>query len=160
MTVSQTPLFDYAALDTETSTFVQQRTDEIKALMRRTAEDIIVIGRKLAEVKAHLGHGRFLDWLAAEFGWHRFTANRFMQVAEVFSDLEMSQIVTFAPSALYLLAAPSTPETRPRRGVGAGRGRGGHHLQSGARHPGPASGFSAHGGRPGGGGRGRDRVVV
>ena len=109
--MSQTPLFDYAALDTETSTLVQQRTDEIKALMRRTAEDIIVIGRKLAEVKAHLGHGRFLDWLAAEFGWHRFTANRFMQVAEVFSDLEMSQIVTFAPSALYLLAAPSTPET-------------------------------------------------
>ena len=109
--MSQTPLFDYAALDTETSTLVQQRTDEIKALMRRTAEDIIVIGRKLAEVKEHLGHGRFLDWLAAEFGWHRFTANRFMQVAEVFSDLEMSQIVTFAPSALYLLAAPSTPET-------------------------------------------------
>jgi site-specific DNA-methyltransferase (adenine-specific) len=111
MTVSQPPLFDYDALDTATSTLVQQRTDEIKALMRRTAEDIIAIGRKLAEVKAHLGHGRFLDWLAAEFGWHRFTANRFMQVAEVFADLEMSQIVTFAPSALYLLAAPSTPET-------------------------------------------------
>jgi len=109
--MSQIPTFDYDALDTATSTLVQQRTDEIKALMRRTAEDIIAIGRKLAEVKEHLGHGRFLDWLAAEFGWHRFTANRFMQVAEVFADLEMSQIVTFAPSALYLLAAPSTPET-------------------------------------------------
>jgi site-specific DNA-methyltransferase (adenine-specific) len=103
-------LFDYDALDTATSTLVQQRTGEIKALMRRTAADIIAIGRKLAEVKERLGHGRFLDWLDAEFGWHRVTANRFMQVAEVFSDLEMSQIVTFAPSALYLLAAPSTPE--------------------------------------------------
>lgn len=109
--MSQTPLFDYDALDAETSDLVQRRTGEIKALMRRSAEDIIAIGRKLAEVKERLGHGRFLDWLDAEFGWHRVTANRFMQVAEVFADLEMSQIVTFAPSALYLLAAPSTPES-------------------------------------------------
>jgi len=111
MTVSQTPLFDYDALDAETSDLVQRRTGEIKALMRRSAEDIIGIGRKLAEVKERLEHGQFLDWLTAEFGWHRSTANRFMQVAEAFSDFEMSQIATFAPSALYLLAAPSTPET-------------------------------------------------
>ena len=104
-------LFDYSELDTETSSVVQQRTDEIRALMRRTAEDIIAIGRKLIEVKARLGHGQFLAWLEAEFGWHRGTANRFMQVADAFSAVEMSQIATFAASALYLLAAPATPET-------------------------------------------------
>ena len=132
---------------------MQQRTDEIRALMRRTAEDIIAIGRKLSEVKARLGHGQFLAWLEAEFGWHRCTANRFMQVAEAFSAVEMSQIATFAPSALYLLAAPSTPETARARGAGAGRGRGGHHAQPGARHPGPASGLAAHGRRSDGSGR-------
>ncbi len=44
-------LFDYDALDGATSTEVRQRTGEIRALMRRTAEDIIAIGPKLAEVK-------------------------------------------------------------------------------------------------------------
>ncbi len=109
--MSQTPLFDYAALDTATSLLVRERTDEIKALMRRSAEDIIAIGRKLAEVKARLDHGRFLDWLDAEFGWRRSTAYRFMHVADAFAAVETCQIGKFAPSALYLLAAPSTPET-------------------------------------------------
>ena len=109
--MSQTPLFAYSELDAETSRVIQQRTDEIKALMRQAAEDVITIGRKLAEVRERLGHGRFLDWLDAEFGWHRSTAYRFMQVADAFSTVEISQFEKFAPSALYLLAAPSAPET-------------------------------------------------
>jgi modification methylase len=108
--MSQMPLFDYAALDPQTGALARQRAQEIQALLRRSAADIIAIGCKLAEVKAQLAHGQFLDWLNAEFGWHRCTANRFMQVAEAFSSLEMSQIATFAPSALYLLASPSAPQ--------------------------------------------------
>ena len=102
--------FDYAALGGETAGFVQQRTGEIRALMRRTAHDIIEIGLKLIDVKARLGHGHFLAWLNAEFGWHRDTANKFMHVAEQFANTEMSEISTFAPSALYVLAAPVAPE--------------------------------------------------
>jgi hypothetical protein len=34
-----------------------------------------------------------------------------MHVAQRFGEIEMSKISTFAPSALYLLAAPSTPES-------------------------------------------------
>lgn len=108
--MSQMPLFDYAALDPQTGALARQRAQEIQALLRRSAGDIIAIGRKLAEVKARLAHGQFLDWLNAEFGWHRCTANRFMQVAEEFSSLEVSQFATFAPSALYLLASPSAPQ--------------------------------------------------
>ena len=93
--MSQIALFDYDTLDAETSTLVQQRTDEIRALMRRTAEDITAIGRKLIEVKARLGHGQFLAWLEAEFGWHRDTANKFMHVASAFPAVEMSKISTF-----------------------------------------------------------------
>ena len=105
-------LFDYASLDSETCQFVQEQTGEIRLLMRRTAQGIIEVGQKLIEVKQRLGHGHFLDWLAAEFEWTERTARRFMTVAEKFgtkSDILSS--VDVAPTALYLLAAPSTPET-------------------------------------------------
>lgn len=104
---TQLALFDYAALDSETRIVVQQRTSEIKGLMRRAAQDIIEIGQKLIEVKARLGHGHFGAWLKAEFEWSWDTAKRFMRTAEVFKN---QQIADFAPSALYLLAAPSTPD--------------------------------------------------
>ncbi len=68
----------------------------------------IDIGNKLIEVKARLGHGNFGTWLDTEFGWGKDTANRFMNVASNFANCEISNM--FAPSALYLLSAPSTPD--------------------------------------------------
>jgi len=110
MTVAiQTAFYDYAALDSETRIIVQQRTSEIKALMKRAASDIIDIGQKLIEVKARLGHGEFTPWLNTEFDWSWDTAKRFMRVAEVFQNQQIADY-QIAPSALYLLAAPSTPE--------------------------------------------------
>lgn len=53
--ITQLALFDYDALDTETRIVVQQRTTEIKALMKRAASDIIEIGQKLIEVKRFVG---------------------------------------------------------------------------------------------------------
>ncbi|MFB2876277.1 DUF3102 domain-containing protein [Floridanema aerugineum] len=100
-------VFDYTMLDAETSLFIQQQTGEIRALMKRTAQDIIEIGQKLILVKEKLAHGRFLDWIAAEFEWSYPTAARFMQVANSFR--KTYQIDKFAASALYVLAAPSTP---------------------------------------------------
>lgn len=102
-------VFDYTSLDVEVSQYVQQRTGEIRSLMKRTAQDIIEIGRRLLSVKEKLGHGCFLDWIDAEFEWSYPTAARFIQVTNYFS--KGYQIDKFAPSALYLLAAPSTPET-------------------------------------------------
>lgn len=98
-----------ADLDPEVSTFIQQHTTEIKERMRRSAQDVVEIGQRLIEVKERLGHGHFLEWIKTEFDWHRDTANKFMHVAEQFGTLEMSKFSTFAPSALYLLAASSTP---------------------------------------------------
>jgi len=100
--------FDYTSLDPKTSEFVQKQTGEIRVLMKRTVESIFEIGQKLIEVKKRLGHGRFGDWLEAEFDWSTDTAQRFMRVAQVFA--EKPQVALFAPSALYELAAPSTPE--------------------------------------------------
>lgn len=107
--IVQSSLFDYASLDTETRIVVQQRTEEIKVLVRRSAQDIIDIGNKLIDVKARLGHGNFGGWLDAEFGWTDRTARQFMSVAEKFKSENFS-VLEIGASALYLLASPSTPE--------------------------------------------------
>jgi hypothetical protein len=71
---------------------------------------VVEIGRRLTDAKRRLGHGRFLVWLAAEFGWSERTAENFMRVYVLrgkfanFADLDVPL------SALYLLAAPSTPD--------------------------------------------------
>ncbi|ARV58976.1 hypothetical protein BZZ01_10300 [Nostocales cyanobacterium HT-58-2] len=104
----QTSDFDYSALDTVTYMAVQQYTSEIKALMRRSAQDVIELGQKLIEVKQHLGHGNFRKWLKSEFNWSISTATKFMQVGEQFKCVNFTHLKITA-SALYLLAAPSTP---------------------------------------------------
>jgi phage N-6-adenine-methyltransferase len=100
--------FDYTALDLETRIVVQQRTEEIRVLVRRSAQDIIDIGAKLIDVKARLGHGNFGRWLDAEFGWSGRTAANFMNVSSKFANF--ANLADFAASALYLLSEPSTPE--------------------------------------------------
>ena len=100
--------FDYTILSPKTRTLVQQHTDEIKSLMRRTAQDIINIGQKLMEVKEQLGHGQFRNWLKVEFDWSVRTAARLMQVATKFKSANLAHL-NIAASALYLLAEPSTP---------------------------------------------------
>jgi response regulator of citrate/malate metabolism len=107
--VLETKTFDYANLDSETSLFVKQQTGEIKSLMKRTAQGILEIGQKLLEIKQKLGHGNFLDWLKVEFNWSEPTAQRFMQVARQFKFINLMDL-EIAPSALYVLSAPSTPE--------------------------------------------------
>lgn len=101
--------FDYTILNATTSQFVQQQTGEIRALMKLSFESIVQIGQKLKTVKAELGHGHFRDWLNAEFNWSVWTATKFMQVADRFADTNYSHL-DIAPSALYDLAAPSTPQ--------------------------------------------------
>ncbi|NHC38004.1 DUF3102 domain-containing protein [Scytonema millei] len=102
--------FDYAALDVEAQIAVQKHTCDIKRMMRRTTQDIIEIGEKLIEVKQYLGFGHFSNWLIAEFGWKERTARNFMRVAEVFKSAKFADLF-IASSALYHLAAPSTPES-------------------------------------------------
>jgi len=106
----QMQLFDYMALDTETRIVVQRRTEEIKDLMRRTAQDILDIGGKLADVRDRLEGGAFSAWLRAEFDWSRSTAYNFINVHERFGSRNLAELEISA-SALYLLAAPSTPPT-------------------------------------------------
>ncbi|MFB3041776.1 MAG: DUF5131 family protein [Candidatus Poribacteria bacterium] len=103
-------------LTTEVQRIVRQRTDEIKTRVKRTTRDLIEIGNKLVEVKHLLRHGTFSDWLKAEFDWTERTAQRLISVAEAFKSDKLSDL-SLAPSALYLLAAPSTPKSARREAL-------------------------------------------
>lgn len=102
--------FDWQALEPDVRRHVQDATEHLHTLERRTSESIIEIGQTLIDVKARLGHGEFLPWLDAEFGWSWKTANRFMTVADAFKLDNLSNIEQFAPSALYALASGNVPE--------------------------------------------------
>ena len=79
-----TPNFEYGIIDVATQMVVQQRTNEVKTLIRRTSQDIIAIGQKLIEIKQHLGYRNFINWLKSEFNWSVSTATKFLQVGEQF----------------------------------------------------------------------------
>lgn len=105
----QSSIFNYSLLSYEKQIIIQNQTDEIKKLVRRTAQNIIEIGQRLQEVKKELGHGNFGKWLEAEFNWSVATATKMMQVSQQFDAVNFTNL-NFAPSALYILAAPSSPQ--------------------------------------------------
>lgn len=102
--------FDYEILDRQTQIRIRQKTAEIKGLIRQTAQEIVEVGQKLTEVKQHLKHGQFRSWLKSEFNWSISSATKFMQVTEQFKNVNFTHF-NFATSALYVLAAPSTPDS-------------------------------------------------
>jgi hypothetical protein len=60
-------------------------------------------------VKERLPHGQFLPWIEREFGWKQRTAYNFINVYENVKLANFANI-DIDVSALYLIAAPSTPE--------------------------------------------------
>jgi len=97
-------------LSTEHQDLVDEMTCDIKDLVRRTAHSLIDIGNKLEQTKQILGHGNFTKWLRREFNWSIATASKMMQVSKRFKNVNFTNL-NLAPSAIYLLAAPSTPES-------------------------------------------------
>lgn len=87
---------------------IQTTTAEIKALLGRTAQNLVAIGEKLQTVKAQLPHGQWEAWLHAEFDWSPSSALKLMQVAQRFKSVNLTD-VRIDVSSLYLLSAPSTP---------------------------------------------------
>ena len=86
----------------------------IKPLLKRTAEDIFIIGGELRAVKEMLPHGRYTDWLGVEFGLSERMAQHFVNVRERLGP-KSEKFSVLPPSTLYMLAAPSTPDSASRR---------------------------------------------
>ena len=103
--------FDYEILSPQKRNVIQKCTGEIKERLSRTAQDVWKIGQKLVEVRSQLKHGQFEVWLSAEFGWSRRTAYNFINVYEAFGERTNFARLDIATSALYKLAAPSTPSS-------------------------------------------------
>lgn len=101
-------VFDYRLLSADKREFVLQKTDETQILLKRTAENIIQIGKNLQDVNSVMPHGMFLRWLKSEFGMSRQTADNFRHVADKFKD-KMLNFSNLSISALYALAEPNTP---------------------------------------------------
>jgi len=108
--VGDKPTFNYEALEAETRIVVQQRTNEIRDRMRRAAQDIVEIGERLADVRDRLDDGAFSTWLQAEFAWSRRTAYNCIAVYEQLGKRANFAQTSIAASALYLLAAATTPD--------------------------------------------------
>jgi len=70
---------------------------------------VIEIGARLTECKRICGHSNWLPWLDREFGWEETTAQRFMRVHKL-AQSKSGKLPDLPVSAIYLLAAPSTPE--------------------------------------------------
>lgn len=96
-------------LPAETQERLDGITRQIHERHRSQIEAIIATGKDLHTVKEMLPHGDFMTWLQNEFGWSQKTANNYMNAADQFAD-KVQTIQKLAPTAVYALAAPSTPE--------------------------------------------------
>lgn len=100
--------YNYDAVDADIREQVIEAALDIRQRINRAQGDLIATGQKLIETKAVLPHGQFEDWVQTEFGFSQRTAQNFMNVAERFAT-KSETVSLFSDSALYLLAAPSTP---------------------------------------------------
>ena len=89
---------------------LNKTADKILKLRERTCADIIKIGQLLTDAKACLEHGEWGEWLRNEFAWSQDTAERFMNVSEIYGDADSATLRKLDTSALYELARPSTPQ--------------------------------------------------
>lgn len=86
-------------------TVIQQAIEKAES-----GEDIIEIGRELTAVKPSL-EGTFDAWFEAETGLDRQMAYKFIGATEKFGGGAYNNYTSLSPTVLYLLSAPSTPET-------------------------------------------------
>jgi hypothetical protein len=100
---------DGSALDAATT--LKQHAEAIKLLVRRTCKSIAEIGHHLTEAQELAGHGKWLRWLDQEFGWSEQTARNYMRVFEMVRKSTTIVDLDLPLRALYVLAAPSTPES-------------------------------------------------
>lgn len=110
--------FAYDLLEPKTAREVRSTTGRIRGRVKRTVEDLIAVGHDLGQVKEALPHGQFGKWLKAEFGWGERTAQNFMSVAGQFGPKrELIADLRIAPTAAYLLAAPSASDEARERAI-------------------------------------------
>jgi len=107
----QVDIDDLDQLAATTDPVLAKHVDAIRALGRRVTGDVIEIGGRLAECRHILKEdGSWRAWLERELKLSPQTAGRFIQIHELSRQHSNLEHLDLPVSALYLLAAPSTPE--------------------------------------------------
>jgi hypothetical protein len=109
---SRTPIISSCkSLSLREQQVLRQAAQEIRQNIDTTIRAIWTIGRKLVEVRWQLEENLFGEWLHREFEWSRRTAYHYINVYEAFPQIDTENFtrLDIDVSALYLLAAPSTP---------------------------------------------------
>ena len=108
--------WDYSQVSPTDRKQVEDAAVDILANGQRLQQSAVAIGERLIGVKRFLPHGLFGDWCATEFHMSQKTAENMMNVAREFGDkIETVSILT--DSAMYMLAAPSTPEPARQQAI-------------------------------------------
>ena len=106
--VLQQTEFDYETIAEADRAQIRHYARFIRRQEMKLVETVIAIGEALADTKARIGHGRFGDWIAAEFtNWSSDSAQRYMRIYETHK--QKPQIAEFGISALHELLRPSVP---------------------------------------------------
>lgn len=101
--------FDYSILPVEVAEEARAVAARVRSRHQQQITAIIETGHDLTRMKANLGHGNFETWISAEFGMTIRTAQNYMSASSAFGG--KSEIISYLPpSAVYALAAPSTPD--------------------------------------------------
>jgi Protein of unknown function (DUF3102) len=106
-------IFSYEDLPADHADALRKQAARIRDRMTAATEimikAVVETGRDLIAVKQHLEHGKFCDWVHAECGFSRRTAENYMRVACAFSETKCETISHLQLSTLYELSAKSTP---------------------------------------------------
>jgi len=105
-TVIQSHAFDYSQLD---AGIAEKAEAAARRIRNRLAKSVVEIGHELLQIKEALKHGQFTEWLDAELGLKRRSAENYMNAARL-SETESASVALLPPTALYDLAAPNVPE--------------------------------------------------
>lgn len=109
--LSETPVFDYSELDSDTAAKLENVTAEIFSVKK---DYIFTMAKKVAYahelLASHYG-GKFGVWCES-IGISRDTGNNLVRVAEIFGNIsaeEQKNLSQLKPSLLYEVAKPSAP---------------------------------------------------
>ncbi len=84
---------------------LRELTDDFKLRCQRAAENILMIGYDLTEIKSLCDHGKWLDWLRS-VGWKERTAENYIRVANTWNESPTLQALGYSRT-VALLEAPT-----------------------------------------------------
>jgi len=85
-------------------------TNQARSVLKRTAQDIIDLSQICHEYHEEFGYQEYIRWVKEDLGISKRLGLSWLNVYEKFGSANFAPI-DIQPSVLYLLAAPSTPES-------------------------------------------------